>query len=110
MRKAELVNVIAAQIDHIRQSLMAKNVEYGHNEEALYNFKRAAKINNTIPEVSLWGFASKHLVSVIDIIVNLQNGELADKKQFDEKIGDLINYLILLKALIYERYEQETTE
>ncbi len=58
------------------------------------------------PERALWGMWVKHLVSVMDIIYDLDKGKLPTRDILDEKIKDTINYAILLKALIIERMEQ----
>jgi hypothetical protein len=48
---------------------------------------------------ALWGMALKHLISVMDLVA----GRLpASKATVDEKVGDLINYLILLEAVFAE--------
>jgi hypothetical protein len=44
--------------------------------------------------------AKKHLISVKD----MKNQPIGHAKAYiDEKIGDMINYLILLKGLLYRR-------
>lgn len=45
----------------------------------------------------------KHEVSIMDIIDDIDRGILPHPKLIDEKIGDSINYLVLLEALLYDR-------
>ncbi|HSH25907.1 MAG TPA: hypothetical protein VLA13_10280 [Massilibacterium sp.] len=44
--------------------------------------------------------ATKHLVSVIDMV---ESNEVHDPEYIDEKIGDMINYLILLEGILKEQ-------
>lgn len=43
---------------------------------------------------------SKHTVSVYDLIEDYEQGKAISKEMWDEKIGDSINYLLLLTALL----------
>ena len=55
------------------------------------------------PEKALLGMKTKHTVSILDIVDDLDTGNLPSGELLCEKIGDELNYLILLKALILER-------
>ena len=67
--------------------------------DRLYNFKRAAEISQTTPQKALIGMFLKHLVSVFD----LADGKLeSTPAMVNEKVGDAINYLILLEAILKE--------
>lgn len=46
-----------------------------------------------------WNIATKHLVSVIDILNEPYNQDINIIK---EKFGDMINYLILMEAMVIE--------
>ena len=45
----------------------------------------------------------KHEVSIRDIVDDLDKGVLPSDKMLLEKVGDVINYYLLLLALITER-------
>lgn len=92
--------VLEHRIEHTRLTLKAKAVEYSHNTDRYHNFNVAARISNCTPEKALWGMAMKHLVSIIDIVDAVDRGEKVDLNMADEKIGDLVNYLILLDGLL----------
>ena len=93
--------VVETRIASIRSILANKAKEYARDDR-LYNFKRAAEIARTTPSKALIGMMMKHVVSVVDLV----EGTLkATPEMVDEKIGDLINYLILLDAL----YKEEET-
>ena len=58
-----------------------------------------AEIMRTTPQKALAGMFMKHLVSVLDLI----EGSLSPSEYMvNEKIGDAINYLILLEAVLKE--------
>jgi hypothetical protein len=92
-------DVVERRITAIRNVLAGKAKEYAIGDR-LYNFKRAAGILNTTPEKALAGMFVKHLVSVMDLI----EGSIEPTQvMVDEKVGDTINYLILLEALFTEK-------
>ena len=71
-----------------------------NTQDRLSAFKIAASLQGCTPKAALAGMMSKHIVSLYDMCYSslLQ----FDLEQWDEKITDCINYLILLKALIKE--------
>lgn len=81
-----------------RDTLVTKAKEYA-KEDRLYNFKKAANLQNISNRQALGGMLAKHIISIFDLI---QNKDLADQEMWDEKIGDALCYLFLLKALIVE--------
>ncbi len=84
-----------------------KNTEYSRNQDKLHNFKAGARLDNTTPERTLFGYWKKQLTSVLDIIDDIDKGEIPGGTILHEKITDNINYLVLLKALIIERMQNE---
>jgi len=96
MKALEFNELLNARIKKITETLGQKALQYESKVDRLHNFKVAAQLSNSTPEKALWGMAMKHLVSVTDLI----SGQLENnRKNIDEKIGDMINYLILLEAL-----------
>ena len=87
----------------IKMTLVEKGKEYRRNNDPLHNFRIAAKVQNTTEEKALWGFAAKHYVSFLDILNDIEQGRLPKEGVVNEKIGDLINYLILCEASIKEK-------
>lgn len=96
--------LVDKQLNHCAQTLVKKGEEYASDVDRLHNFKVAARINGTTPEKALWGMYTKHLVSVMDLVE--YPGHATEKLMF-EKIGDSINYMVLLKALLVERMREE---
>jgi len=102
MKTAEFDVILQARLQKIREILGNKAEEYALNGDRLHNFKVAARMKGETPAKDLWGMAAKHLVSVEDLV----EGRLfASEKMVDEKIGDFINYLILLEAVFKEKKE-----
>ncbi len=102
MKSEEFNRILEERIASIKGTLAKKADEYVQGNDRLYNFRRAGKINGTSPEAALWGMATKHLVSVVDLIEDAGIGIRHTNERIDEKIGDMINYLILLEALLKE--------
>lgn len=100
--------VVANRIQKIESVLSSKAKEYSSGVDRLHNFKVAALLgqNPITPEQALFGMMRKHLVSVIDIIEATAVGDYPSDALRDEKIGDTINYTILLEALLIERKEK----
>ena len=89
----------------IKRTLVEKGKEYRRNNDPLHNFRVAARVQNTTEEKALWGFATKHYVSFLDILNDIEKRKLPEIEVVDEKIGDLINYLILCEASIKEKIQ-----
>ena len=109
MNSVELKNVIDGRIKKITDSMATKNGEYTSGKDRLYNFKSVAAMNDEIPETALWGMVSKHIIATRDFIkeVEICGGNCRDYEYWDEKLGDIINYMILLEALVIERINNE---
>ena len=103
MTKEVFNEIVQDRLDKIKSTLISKGKEYQRNEDVLHNFEKAAKMGNTTREKALWGFALKHYVSFMDILDDLEKGEKIHIGLVEEKIGDLINYLILAEASIKDR-------
>jgi hypothetical protein len=104
MNTEKFNQVLNDRIFEIRAVLSSKAKEYA-TEDRLHNFKVAARRRNQTPERALMGMKEKHSVSIEDIIDNIDKGILPSKELLNEKIGDEINYLILLEALLLERVD-----
>lgn len=107
MNNDDFDEVVVGRFDKCQNTLICKAKEYANGEDRLVAFKRAAALNETTASLSLIGMALKHLVSVLD----LAHGRLENNSHNrNEKIGDLINYLILLEALLIEEEASKRKE
>ena len=99
--------VLGNTINRCMDVLGVKSNEYA-TEDRLHNFKVAAELQNCTPITALAGMMAKHTVSVYDLIQRQEQGIAISKEMWEEKIGDSINYLILLSALVEEKLDEET--
>ena len=101
MTQEEFNVVFELQMRKCADILAHKKKEYtGDNIDRLSAFKIAAALQNCDPKAALAGMMSKHVVSLYDMCYSTLLH--FDMEQWDEKITDCINYLILLKALVKE--------
>lgn len=105
MNEEKFSEILESRILKIREILGKKAGEYARNGDRLSNFKRAAAMLKSTPEKALVGAWSKHLTSILDMVDDLTSDVHSFAPMWEEKIGDAINYLILLEALLEERYE-----
>ncbi len=91
----------------IQQVLAKKAVEYAANDNRLHNFDVGVQLSGQSRENVIRGMMLKHEISVLDIIDNLKDGIIPTVEMVDEKLGDWINYLILLEASIKDKIKKE---
>ena len=109
MNTQQFNEILESTIKKCRDTLTVKSSEYA-TEDRLHNFKVAAEIQHCTPITALAGMMAKHTVSVYDLIRRHEAGFDVPMELWDEKIGDSINYLFLLMALIKEnKTENEQT-
>lgn len=78
--------------------LGVKAQEYASATDRLHNFTRSSVITGESRGQVCIGFFLKHLVSILDMVDADAKSQSHSKVYIDEKIGDAINYLILLAA------------
>lgn len=97
--------ILEYRIKRMRNVLASKAEEYASDGDRLHNFKAAAAMSGpeATPETASWGMNAKHLVSVLDMVLATRDGGEPTVPHLQEKIGDAINYLVLLEAMFVER-------
>ena len=88
------------RFDKCRKTLLIKANEYAGEEERLQNFKDGAVFTHTTPAQYTLALVTKHFMSLRDYIV-LHDDDIT-QYIVDEKIGDIINYMLLLEAVLTE--------
>ena len=78
------------------------NAGYQSDEDRLIYFYNHADIMNISPERAALDLSIKHFISVKAMVDDIENN-VPDEEYADEKIGDLINYLLFIRALIHVR-------
>jgi hypothetical protein len=106
--------LLKCRIALMRSVLAAKSEEYSTEQDKLHNFKRAGQMLQCTPEKALIGMWTKHIISILDIVDKIEEYDKSHTPSvynevnielIEEKIGDAVNYLILLEALLKERLE-----
>ena len=96
--------LIDKRFEKTRNTLQLKEAEYASQDNRLHNFDVGARILEVTPEQALQGMMLKHIISILDLIEwTGTSPERITSELVDEKIGDTINYLILLEALLLRR-------
>lgn len=94
------------RIYDIRSKLKVKGAEYVPGTEVVsrfHNFEVGAALNGESIEKTLWGFVTKHIVSLSDMVkVNSTDYDIA---VWDEKIGDVIIYMLLLHGMVTHTHD-----
>lgn len=99
MHHTQFDNIIASTFEKAETTLTRKSAAYSSESDRLHNFRTAAALNDSTMEQALWGMLTKHIVSLRDMV---QSGRAHSPDLWDEKIGDAINYLALLRAVASE--------
>lgn len=96
--------VVSNRVKKIQSILGSKAKEYASGKDRYHNFHKAARMRDTTPERALDGMMMKHVVSVDDLLCWIDEcPEKLTVEIVEEKIGDHINYLILLEGLLKKR-------
>lgn len=103
MRQEQFEKAVNEYLVVVKANLLSKGKEYATDADMLANFNKGSNITGEVREKVLFGYALKHLVSVIDIIDEIEKGNLPDSYKMTEKLGDLGSYMALLYACIQDR-------
>ena len=101
MTQEDFNKIVEDRIALVRSTLTAKGEEYTSNEdvfEAFYTMASGLSLHSDSKEV-LWELLVKHLYSIRKMVTSK---DMPTKSTVKEKIGDAINYLILLEGIFNE--------
>lgn len=105
MKQSEFNEIVLDMLTQAEETLTRKGREYAENAstenhvDRLEHFKKAAVLQGVTTAQAAFGMLAKHLVSVADMVASRETYDLAT---WDEKIGDSINYLLILRAIVQE--------
>lgn len=102
MTDDEFGKILDWRLARVREVLGLKAAEYATDADRLHNFKRSAAVMGRTRFEACVAFMTKHVTSVYDLVDKKARGEHVSDDLVAEKVGDAINYLILLEALFYE--------
>lgn len=103
MKNERFNELVKEHVEDMIKTLASKGEEYAREGDRLSNFKRAGEIKRCTPEQALLGIWSKHLVSLLDMIEDIDRGKEWPLYMWQEKIRDNRNYMVLLHGLIIDR-------
>ena len=97
----EVFNDLLVELDNNSlETLMKKNARYSSENDALHNFRSGGDIFGGTPAQACWGYLTKHLVALRDMV---QKDNFSDREDFLEKCQDSINYIRFLWCIGNER-------
>lgn len=96
-------DIFEDRVNKCRVVLQSKSTEYAKNQNRYHNFDKAALRLDCTPEKALEGMMIKHFVSIQDIINDAENIHHAPPGVLNEKMTDMVNYIILLEGLLLRR-------
>ena len=101
MKIKDFNNLLEKRFEKTRKTYSKKMNEYATDLDV----KGVGFSFHDTPEGVAWEYACKHLESIKNIISKCP-GEVPTDELLEEKIGDAINYLIIIEGLIKERGDQ----
>ena len=75
------------------ETLKTKNARYSSDGDALHNFKAGGDIMGGTTAQACWGYLTKHLVALRDMV---EKDNFRNREDFLEKCQDSINYIRFL--------------
>lgn len=96
--------IVETRLSLIRDVLAKKNTEYASDDDVFKAFVLSTSFSlHKTPQATAWEFMVKHLQSIQQMVSDYERvGKLPNEAQLEEKIGDAINYLILLEGMFKE--------
>ena len=99
MNNDEFERVAQHLLGKAHNIMFKRAMTYSNETDRLANFRHAAGLTGRNMQQVLAGFMLKHTVSLYDMI---ETGYDYPLDQWEEKIIDHINYLLLLRAILEE--------
>ena len=106
MTENRFEQIVDETLNQIKEVLVTKAKEYRRNNNVFHNFEEGSKRSGLIREKVLDGMLLKHEISIADMTNDLEKGILPKIETVNEKFGDNLIYLILKKASIIDKIEQ----
>lgn len=89
------------------QTLKEKNARYSTDGDCLHNFRSGAEIVGGTPAQACWGYMTKHLVALRDMV---EKDDFSNREDFLEKCQDTINYIRFLWCIGNDASNSEINE
>lgn len=85
------------------KTLVEKNARYSSESDCLHNFVSGGEIVGGTPAQACWGYMTKHLVALRDMV---ERNDFSNREDFLEKCQDTINYIRFLWCIGNEENEK----
>lgn len=89
------------------ETLKTKNARYSSDGDALHNFKAGGDIMGGTTAQACWGYLTKHLVALRDMV---EKNDFRNREDFLEKCQDSINYIRFLWCIGNEEMDKYATD
>lgn len=106
MTRDQFTDLITKLRDRSYDTLARKNAKYSSDDDPLHNFNKGADIMGGTPAQACWGYLTKHLVALRDMV---ERNDFHDVEDLLEKCQDSINYIIFLYCIGIEESEKYTS-
>ena len=103
MTEKEFEKFFEERIKKCRETLIRKAKEYASDEDKMRNFNNAGRMMKMPPYKVAFHYMMKHFESLYDIIME---DKKVSPEMWDEKLGDLLNYLFLIDAMWRKAHDQ----
>lgn len=95
--------ILSATVVSTEKLLVVKRGEYSSSDDVLANFKRGAALTGATPLQVAFIYASKHYDGIASFVRTSAEGNVRPSSEpIEGRFDDLINYCILMKALVKE--------
>lgn len=94
-----MLKAIYEQMDRCNDILKKKFEEYGNHEDPFWHFERSAMLLGGTRETALMHLFAKHLTCIVEMAEDPDSYAVS---QWNEKLADAINYLLILSAMVDE--------
>lgn len=99
MNQKDFDKIIGETINSIGELLKVKGGEYSSADDRLSNFKRGSALTGCTPLQVAFIYASKHFDGIASYV---RDPNRPSSEPIEGRFDDLINYCILMKALVRE--------
>lgn len=103
MNQVQFDSFVTETVETTAKLLVLKGGEYAGSDDRLANFKRGAELTGVTPLQCAFIYASKHYDAIATFVRDQATGtDRIRSESIEGRFDDLINYCILMKALVRE--------
>ena len=96
MNRQRLEQIFENRIAECRETMGMKGKVYATDENRLSNFYAGAELAKLTPQQYAFSLVSKHIIALRD---KINADEPMSDEFITEKMGDIINYMVLIEGL-----------